>query len=205
MPRHEPEDRERAIRLHCEAGNYGLALEAVWRAYRTEMHRFLVGVLDDEDTAEEVFSAFSEEVWKGLPGFRWESSFRTWGYRLLRAAWFRYLRSPKRREQPVTSSALPEQEAPNRSVTHPWLRTDVKRDFSALRQQLAPTDQMILMLRIDRRLEWTEIARIMDEDEEPLTGAAMTRKSAALRQRFQSIKEQLREMARAAGLVAPDV
>jgi RNA polymerase sigma-70 factor, ECF subfamily len=198
MPRHEPDSRERAIRVHCAAGNYGLALEEVWKAYRTEMFRFLVGVLHDEDAAHEVFGAFSEEVWKGLPGFRWESSFRTWGYRLLKASWSHYLRSPKRREQAVSASLMPEQAAPNRSVTNPWVRTDVKQEFIALRQQLDPTDQVILMLRIDRKMEWMEIARIMEEGDEPASEAALQRKSAALRQRFQGIKERLREMARAA-------
>ena len=102
MPRQEP-DKESAIRLHCAEGNYDLALAAAWKEYRTEMLHLLGGALRDEDAAQDVFSAFSEELWKSLPGFRWESSFRTWGYRLLRAACFRYMHSPKRRETPVSS------------------------------------------------------------------------------------------------------
>src|SRR5436190_5730477 len=87
MPFPEPDPRERAIQLHCAEGNYDLAIAAAWKEYRTEMLHFLSGALRDEDAAQEVFSAFSEELWKGLPGFRWESSFRTWGYCLLRAAY----------------------------------------------------------------------------------------------------------------------
>jgi len=203
MPQ-EPEAKERAIRLHCAEGNYDLAFSETWSLYREEMLHFLIGAMCDEAAAQEVFSAFSEELWKGLPAFRWESSLRTWGYRLLKAACFRYLNSPKRREQPASNPMQSEQAAQNRSSTNPWLKTDVKRRFAEIREALDPNDQIVLLLRINRQMSWAEIARIMDDGEEPLTEAMVRRKAAALRQHFHRIKEQLREMASAAGLIPPD-
>jgi RNA polymerase sigma-70 factor, ECF subfamily len=201
MPLLESDPRERAIQLHCAEGNYDQAIAAAWKEYRTEMLHFLVGALRDEDAAQEVFSAFSEELWKGLPGFRWESSFRTWGYRLLRAACFKYMRSPKRREQPVSSPIPAEKPNDSRTATNPWQKTDVKDGFSALRETLEPDDQMVLLLRINRKMAWTEIARIMDDGEEPMTEEAVRKKAAALRQNFHRIKDQLRKLAVERGLL----
>jgi RNA polymerase sigma-70 factor (ECF subfamily) len=196
--------RERAIQAHCAEGSYDLAIAAAWKEYRVEMLHFLGGALRDEDAAQEVFSAFSEELWKGLPGFRWESSFRTWGYRLLRAACFKYMHSPKRREQPV-SSPIPEEKAnDSRTATSPWLQTDVKDGFTALRETLEPNDQMVLLLRINRKMAWTEIARIMEDGEQPLTEELVRRKAAALRQHFHRIKDQLRKLATERGLLPPE-
>jgi RNA polymerase sigma-70 factor (ECF subfamily) len=186
-------------------GNYERAFSAAWDAYRPEMLRFLFGVLRDEDGSQEVFSAFSEELWKGLPSFRWQSSFRTWGYRLLRASCFRYLHSPKRREQPASTPVAVEEAASNRSNTNPWLKTDVKQGFAALRESLDPDDQIVLLLRIDRKMSWMEIAQIMDDGKEPSSGATIRRKAAAIRQHFHRIKVHLREMASAAGLLTPDM
>lgn len=196
--------RERAIREHCAEGKYDLAIAAAWKEYRAEMLRFLAGALRDEDAAQDVFGAFSEELWKSLPSFRWESSFRTWGYRLLRAAAFRYMHSPKRRETPASSPISPEQATPDRTATSPWQRTDVKDGFSALRETLPPNDQLVLLLRVNQKMSWTEIALIMDDGEGPMTAEDLRKKSAALRQHFHRIKDQLRKLAEEKGLLPPE-
>lgn len=203
-PPPDPDQRERAIREHCAEGKFDLALAAAWKEYRTEMLHFLAGALRDEDAAQDVFSAFSEELWKSLPGFRWESSFRTWGYRLLRAACFRYMHSPKRRETPVSSPISPDRADPNRSATNPWQRTDVKDGFTALRETLPATDQLVLLLRVNQKMAWTEIAQIMDDGERPMSADEVRKRSAALRQHFHRIKDQLRKLAEERGLLSPD-
>lgn len=196
--------REKAIRAHCAQGNYELAMEAAWGEYRTEMLHFLLGVMRNQDGAEEVFSAFAEEVWRGLPAFQWKSSFRTWGYKLLRAACFQYMHSPKWREEPA-SRPLPEEQAlSERTATHPWLKTEIKQGLAALRERLAPEDQVVLQLRINRKMSWSEIARIMEDGDEGLPEGEVRRRAAALRQQFHRVKEQLRTMAREAGLLGRD-
>lgn len=203
-PPPDPEQRERAIRERCAQGKYDLAIAAAWKEYRTEMLHFLAGALRDDDAAQEVFSAFSEELWKSLPGFRWESSFRTWGYRLLRAACFRYMHSPKRRETPVSSPVPQDRATPGRTATNPWQRTDVKDGFTALRETLPPSDQLLLLLRVNQKLPWTEIAQIMEDGEGPVTAEDVRKKSAALRQHFHRIKDHLRKLAEERGLLSPE-
>jgi RNA polymerase sigma-70 factor (ECF subfamily) len=91
-----------------------------------------------------------------------------------------------------------------RSSTKPWQRTVVKDRFRALRESLAPHERMLLVLRVDRRLPWMEVARVMADPDEPMTAEALARRAAALRQQFQRIKDHLRALAAQEGLLASD-
>jgi RNA polymerase sigma-70 factor, ECF subfamily len=70
----------------CRRGEVNQAVEQALRGYGPEIRRLMVGVLQNEDRAQDAFSLFSEFLLKGLPGFRWESSFRTWAQRMARNA-----------------------------------------------------------------------------------------------------------------------
>jgi len=72
-----------------------------------------------------------------------------------------------------------------RTTTVPWQRTEVKDEVSRLRESLPVDDQTLLILRIDRKMSWREIAHILGETQEP-----------ALRKRFERIKERLRALVR---------
>jgi RNA polymerase sigma-70 factor (ECF subfamily) len=73
------------------------------------------------------------------------------------------------------------------------LRTEVKDKVAALRAQLDEEDRTILVLRIDRKLAWQDIARVLADEE--LSDAEATKRSAALRKRFERIKDRLRKLA----------
>jgi RNA polymerase sigma-70 factor (ECF subfamily) len=60
-----------------------------------------------------------------------------------------------------------------------------------LRESLDPDEQTLLILRIDRQMAWTDIARIMGGD----APEAESRQAATLRKRFERLKERLRSMA----------
>jgi RNA polymerase sigma-70 factor (ECF subfamily) len=55
--------------------------------------------------------------------------------------------------------------------------------------KLAPEDQMLLILRLNRRLGWNEVARVLDGEGDE---QALARRAAALRKRFERLKETLR-------------
>jgi len=88
-----------------------------------------------------------------------------------------------------------------RSPTGPWLRSEVKSEFAQLCEMLDPEDRMILILRVDRQMQWQDVARVMSDAEGPLTSHQLKKKATALRQQFQRAKKQLREMAHARGLL----
>jgi RNA polymerase sigma-70 factor (ECF subfamily) len=80
----------------------------------------------------------------------------------------------------------------------------VRERFRQLRERLEPEERMLLMLRVDQRLSWEEVARVMAETEAPLGNAELKKRAAALRQQFQRLKTRLRALAEEDGLIHSD-
>ena len=182
---------ERLVRADHHAGHLAEAATRTLRAYGAEVLGFLVAVLRDERDAAEVYSRACADLWSGLPGFRWESSMRTWLYALARNAAHAHRRDPHRRRR-VGLDEHPEVEdipARERTATAPYLQSESKIRVRRLRESLSPDDQMLLILRIDREMSWNDIARVMGDGEEDLVRAA-----AALRKRFERVKDRLRTL-----------
>jgi hypothetical protein len=89
-----------------------------------------------------------------------------------------------------------------RTATQPYLRTEVKQAFARLREALAPEEQELLTLRVDRNLDWSEIAQVLAD--EPLDPASQRRASATCRKRFERLTDKLRELAQREGLLDDD-
>lgn len=187
---------EDEIRALCDASQHGAAATAAIKGYGPEILGYLVATARTETDAADAFSMFCEDVWRGLPRFRFASSLRTWAYTLARHALYRLVRDPERRRPKVSPSEAPElaqlAEAV-RTTTLLHLRTEIKDKVAALREQLDEEDRTILILRVDRKLAWQDIARVLSEEE--ITDSEATKRSAALRKRFERIKERLRKLA----------
>jgi RNA polymerase sigma-70 factor, ECF subfamily len=206
METQERDALEQEIRQHCTNGAFEAAATAALRGYGREILSFLAALHRNETDASEVFSIFCEEMWRGLPRFTGQCSFRTWAYMICRRRSHSYRRDARRREKRgtllSTNSELSALEDRLRSETLPYLRTQVKSRIIELRETLPIEDQELLILRIDRQLGWNELAQVMaPADAEPLAGEALKREAARLRKRFQTIKEKLREMAQHEGLL----
>jgi RNA polymerase sigma-70 factor (ECF subfamily) len=148
--------------------------------------------LHGKDDGDEVFAEFAERLWKGLPAFRGESPLRAWAYRI---AWnashsFRDDAWRRRRQHLPTSAASNLAVRLSRSV-------EVGRDEARLvrlRELLPPEDHALLVLRLDREMAWEEIAHVLSTTGPPVS-------AAALRKRYERVKERLARRARDAGLV----
>jgi RNA polymerase sigma-70 factor (ECF subfamily) len=81
------------------------------------------------------------------------------------------------------------------------LRTQARDKLAAIRDSLAPEDRMLLVLRVDKRLEWKDLARVMIGQDGDPTDAALLKESQRLRKRFQLLKEKLVEAGKAAGIL----
>jgi len=86
-----------------------------------------------------------------------------------------------------------------RSSTLAHLRTDVKSEVRRLREELPEPDQMLLILRVDKDLEWDEVAAALVDDDLPAD--ELKREAARLRKRFQLVTEKLRSLARERGIL----
>lgn len=195
---------ERSVRAHCDAGDYAAATTAALRGYGGELFGFLVALHRDEAEANDVFSEVTEALWRGLPTFGWNSTLRTWTYAIAR----NILRTRRRdaarrarREPRAGDSALSGIAQAVRTETLAYLRTQKRTRLEALRDSLEPADRMLLILRVDRKLSWRELAMVLWDESDPPGEQALTRESARLRKRFQIVKDRLRELARKEGLL----
>jgi RNA polymerase sigma-70 factor (ECF subfamily) len=107
-----------------------------------------LGSLHEEDDARDVFSAFAEDLWRGLPGFRRECSLRAWAFRLAWHASARFRRDPfRRRGERLPPSAASRLAASIAGASQlPGGRRDALRQ---LREALDPEERTLLVLRID--------------------------------------------------------
>jgi len=201
----EREELEQEIRVHCETGDVRSAAAAAIRGYGPEIFGFLVAFHRRDEDAAEVFSRFSEHLVRGIPGFAWHCSFRTWAYAVARNASITYRRQAKKHA--ATHVPLPDGsqlsaiEQPVRTDTVSYLRTERRARIQALRESLAAEDQELLVLRVDKRLPWNDLVRVLHEHEGPLGDDAVKREAARLRKRLQLIKEKLHELGRREGLL----
>jgi RNA polymerase sigma-70 factor (ECF subfamily) len=195
---------ERIVHDAWAAGDFDTAATLAIEGYAGEILSFLISRLRNQIDGQDAFSMFAEDLWRGLPEFRWRCSMRTWAYTLARNAANRYVSSPDRqlernlaRTRPERLSALVERV---RSATQVYRRTDAKDRFRALRERLEADDQMLLILRIDRGMAWRDIAIAIAGDSE-LDDGAIARESARLRKSFERLKTALRQMAQEEGLL----
>lgn len=199
---------EARIERACRAGDHANAATLAVEHYGGEILAFLIARMRSTSDGEEVFAAFAEKLWVGLPSFEWRCSLRSWAYRLARNAGNDYAGAAHNRpgrhvpvSQVATLSAAVERV---RTTTALYRRTDAKDRVRALREALSPDDQMLLVLRVDRGMDFRELAAAMVDGvdgSEMLDDDALDKSAARLRKRFERVKERLRELARADGLL----
>ncbi len=190
-------DVEVEIRGRCDAGDWAGAATRILERYGRELMEFLVATARSETDGGEAFSRFTEEMWKSLPTFRWQANARTWCYVLARRALGRVLRDRARRPgKPIALDDAPDVGCIAervRTETVSYLRTGVRDRIADLRAALDPDDQALLILRVDRGLDWRDVALALSDED--VAGDALARRAAAIRKRFERIKRQLRERA----------
>jgi len=199
-----PPETEQKIRDAHAEGRLKDAATLALVTYGNEILSFIASRLRSPSGTQDAFSMFVEDLWLGLPAFGWRCSMRTWAYALARNAAVRYASSAQRKsERPLDLDQLSEISKVAerlRSTTDFYQRTEVKDRFRALREQLEPDDQMLLVLRVDRNLPWRDLALAMTGDAN-LDDASIARESARLRKAFERVKDQLRSLAEREGLL----
>ena len=63
-------DLDQRVLAHLKAGDTKQAVTETLRRLGPEVFGFLLGVLGDDDDADEVFSALSERLWQSLSKFQ---------------------------------------------------------------------------------------------------------------------------------------
>ena len=190
---------ENTFRTLLQARDYDAALTLTIRSYGSELLGWMEAQLRDQNRAREAFTWFAEDLWNSLRAFRGECSARTWAYAVARNSVNRYrARGQVAPYEAVNLSAISRASVLMVAPLTPDSREATDRRLQLierLRGELTEEDQALLTLRIDKGLQWREVAIVLryegnlpDEDE-------LTREEARLRKRFQLVKERLRKLA----------
>ena len=177
-----------------ESGDDRAAATALLRAHGPAVLRYLRSVLRDAAVADDAFSLFAEWAWTALPRFQRGSALRTWAFgiawnaarRVSDAAWNKH----KERLRTSDASRLAAEIRASSALELPRQSDRLQE----LRRNLSPDDQNLLVLRVDQRLSWEEVVAV-------LGGGGESTSPAAVRKRFERLKERIALMARKQGLV----
>jgi len=188
-------DLEGRIAYELDRGALSQAATEAVRGYGPQILGYLRALLPDEGAADEAFSQFSEDLWKGIEHFHRESSFKTWAYTIAWNAARRLLRDPyrRRKDRLRTSEAIQIADGV-RSLTSAYRARAANDSLVKLRERLRPDEQTLLILRFDRELTWKEIARVLSPTRGPVD-------ETLLRKRFERLSAKLRKLAEKEGLL----
>lgn len=195
---------EQKVRALLASGNLPAAATLALRTYGPDVLRFLAMRLRSCSDAEDAFSEFCEDLWRGLAGFDWRCSLRTWMVTLARHAASRVLKSSYRRRELLAESSYPrfvELCEELRSTTPFFQRSEVQSRLRELRRSLRDDQQTLLLLRVDQALSWRELALVMGDAASSADEVELDRAAARVRARFVTIKAKLRQLAQAEGLL----
>lgn len=182
------------MQARLRAGDLPGAATVAIRDLGPAVARYLRGMLRAEADASDAFSDWAESLWAGIGTFQGRCSFTSWAYRLaFNSAIDLTDRAHRKRERRLATREA--------SVLAQEVRTTAfsvehrRRRLDELRAELSPEDQTLLFLRVDQQLPWDEVAAVLSgADAEPVD-------PAAVRKRFERLKEKLKKLARERGLV----
>lgn len=195
-------DLDDKVRNLCAASDYAEATTVALKELGPSVLRYIDARIRDDDLTAEAFAHFAEDLWRGLPKFGGRSPLKVWALVVARNAAGQVLRRRNRersRSRALTSTLDARLSAQVRTTTREYLKTDVKQRFMELREELSPDERTLLVLRINERLPWEEIAAVQREGES--SPEELKREAARLRKRFQLIRERLKRMAAERGLL----
>ncbi len=145
------------------------------------------------DDGEDAFSLFAEHLWTRLGTWRGEGSLRAWSYRVAWNAARRLRRDPYRRRRRTLPTSAASRLAASIASASGDLRGGRRDRLGRLRAFLSPAERSLLVLHVDRGLDWGEIATIVAK--------GTPSDAARLRKRYQRLKTKLTTLAQRQGLL----
>ena len=149
-------------------GNQSAYKELV-KQFGNKVHNTVIGILQNEEDAEDITQEVFIEVFRSVHGFKGESTLSTWIYRISVVKSLEFLRKKKRKKRFAIvqslfgmESVLPELDKPD--FYHPGVQLENK-ELSAILfkaiDQLAETQKTAFVLHKVEGLSYAEIADIM--------------------------------------------
>jgi RNA polymerase sigma-70 factor (ECF subfamily) len=133
--------------------------ERIEREYRDKIFRLSYSFLRDRAAAEETTQDVLLRIWKGLPGFRSESSLSTWIYAITRNACITALNGPK-----LHSVSLEEPDARRQAELHAldeWLLPEAPNAAELLNRLPSKYRQIVALFYMQEK-SYEEVSRMLD-------------------------------------------
>ena len=132
--------------------------EPIVREYQDRIFRLACSILGDRAAAEEAAQEALVRIWKGLPGFRGQSSLSTWIYAITRNACLTMLRRSGPRAESLEEPAR-RREAEKRSSAE-WPAAPVP-DVTALMDRLPAKYRQVVALFYMQEKSYDEVADML--------------------------------------------
>lgn len=183
-------DEQRLIQLaakgDCEA------FEQLLRRYESTIWRLCYRMTANEEDAADLTQEALVRVWQKLPDFRFRSSFSTWLYRLTTNLCLDFLRSKKRRptvpleREDDGEPSLPEPRDPAPTPEEAVLASEEQERLQKALAALEPEQRRLLALRVDRELNYAQMAEILSVPEGTVK-SRLARAREALRKKLSAV------------------
>ncbi len=148
--------------LKRAAGGDIEAFEDIYRSFSSFVYNVALGITHNRVDAEEVTQDVFVKAYRGLKGFRFGSSFKTWVYRIaVNEALNRYNRSKKEKSRRLDYDDSIETQPAIDSAAEEIMRSDSERRYAMLLEKLDQHQRACLVLREIEGLSYKDIAGVL--------------------------------------------
>jgi RNA polymerase sigma-70 factor (ECF subfamily) len=152
---------EKEIQACLDRGNPRAAFDLIVPFYQDRVYRLSLAILGDSGLAEDAAQEAFLRIWKGLPGFRAQSTLSTWVYSIARNTALTALQSASGHrtlslEEPSIRIAAEDRQ---QACTAP-MRAGF--DVTAMIAQLPPRQAQVIRLYYMQERSYEEVARLLD-------------------------------------------
>ncbi|HHW11815.1 MAG TPA: sigma-70 family RNA polymerase sigma factor [Firmicutes bacterium] len=155
-------DQKEALLIRKAKARDEEAFRSLVELHKAKVYHLLLGMLRDEDQAQELTQETFVKAWKGLPSFRGDSTLWTWLYRIAYHTALDFLRKKKRQEDLVvleeTGGELPK--GPENDPLELVIKRDKEEDLHQALSRLSFRQRAVLILYYFQGLSYREIAAV---------------------------------------------
>lgn len=177
---------ERRVRAALVRGEGKQAVEIAMAFFGPELYGFVTAALTGERGVLDVYAGLVAALPDALREFQWRCELRVFLYHQARLA----LRRHHESKRGGRLAMMPPLHA--RLALLPPFRRQRRLAVATLRSALAPDDREVIVLRVDRRLRWIELA--VTALGETADEQALRAEARRIRERFRTLRQRMKQL-----------